>query len=103
MTVVQNLNVNQGDSFSQTLTVAGITTLLTGYTVTARIRKWYGSTSLINMSSVIASNTTITVSLTAAETALLPAGRLIYEVQVASAGQETRTHEGQLIINPGLK
>ena len=106
MAVYANISIDQGSTFSSTVTVEGSDGLvfnLTGYTVRGQIRKSYTSTSFTAFTAAVLSavNGTITVSLSAQQTLALAAGRYRYDVEVVqtSTGNVTRVVEGQVEIS----
>ena len=109
MAVYANISIDQGSTFSSTITVEGSDGLifnLSGYTVRGQIRKNYSSTSFTAFTATVlrAVNGTITVSLTAQQTLALAAGRYRYDVEVVqtSTGNVTRVVEGQVEISAGV-
>ena len=109
MAVYANISIDQGSTFSSTITVEGSDGLifnLSGYTVRGQIRKNYSSTSFTAFTATVLSavNGTITVSLTAQQTLALAAGRYRYDVEVVqtSTGNVTRVVEGQVEISAGV-
>ena len=109
MAVYANISIDQGTTFSSTVTVEGSDGLvfnLTGYTVRGQIRKSYTSTSFTAFTAAVLSavNGTITVSLSAQQTLALAAGRYRYDVEVVqtSTGNVTRVVEGQVEISAGV-
>ena len=104
---ILNLQIDQGSTFSKLITVYqtdGITLQnLTGYTVASQVRKNYTSTNYttINATNNDPTNGVIVMSLTAAQTAALKAGRYVYDLQITAAdGTVSRTIEGIITIKP---
>ena len=104
---ILNLQIDQGSTFSKQITVYETdgTTLqnLTGYTVASQVRKNYTSTNYttINATNNDPTNGVIVMSLTAAQTAALKAGRYVYDLQITAAdGTVSRTIEGVITIKP---
>jgi len=104
---ILNLQIDQGSTFSKQITVYQTdgTTLqnLTGYTVASQVRKNYTSTNYttINATNNDPTNGVIVMSLTAAQTAALKAGRYVYDLQITAAdGTVSRTIEGIITIKP---
>ena len=104
---ILNLQIDQGSTFSKQITVYETdgTTLqnLTGYTVASQVRKNYTSTNYttINATNNDPTNGVIVMSLTAAQTAALKAGRYVYDLQITAAdGTVSRTIEGIITIKP---
>lgn len=109
MAVFANISIDQGSTFSSTITVEGPDGLvfdLTGYTVRGQIRKSYSSTSFTAFTATVLSavNGTITAGLSAQQTLALTAGRYRYDVEVVqtSTGNVTRVVEGQVEISAGV-
>lgn len=105
MATVNNLVIDQGTTFSLTITVAdsnGNPLDLTGYTLRAQLRKSYGSTSYTNFTTASAtpSDGELTISLTAAQTSGLRAGRYVYDIEIDNEGEVTRVLEGIITVTP---
>lgn len=108
MAIYANIPIDQGATFSSVVTVEGANGLLfdlTGYTARGQIRKSYASTTSTAFTCSIpspATNGTILISLTAAQTGALKAGRYLYDIEVVktATGEVTRVVEGQVEINP---
>ena len=81
--VIKNITIDQGATFSETLTVTtdGSTAKnLTGYTTTSQFRKSYDSTTYTSFTTAQVDATgVITLSLTAAQTTALKSGRYVYD------------------------
>jgi hypothetical protein len=98
----KNIYIDQGASFSTSITT-GID--LTGYTLSAQIRKWYDENRYEFMDVVITTTNTgiITLSMKPADTAKLKPGRMVYDVLgTLGSGTRQRILEGQAIVTPGL-
>ena len=107
MASILNQVIDQGATFSKQITVYetdGTTVQnLTGYTVAAQLRKNYTSTAYttINATNNAPTSGVIVMSLTAAQTAALKAGRYVYDLQITAAdGTVSRTIEGIITIKP---
>jgi len=110
MATVKNLVIDQGTTFSLTITVAdanGNEIDLDGYTARAQLRKSYGATSYTAFTVTISENTTtgeLTISLTDTQTSALKAGRYVYDVEivapVADGSPVTRVLEGIITVTP---
>ena len=81
---VSNLVINTGSTFTQTFNLEATNTNapldLTGYSGSAQMRKWAGSSTATDFTVTISSPTTagqIVLGLTAAQTAVLSAGRQV--------------------------
>lgn len=106
MAVFANLYIDQGSTFTSTVTVEDVNNNLvniTDYTARGQIRKSYTASTATNFTTLIidATNGKFTISLTRTQTGALKAGRYVYDVEVISpAGVVTRVVEGQLTVNP---
>jgi hypothetical protein len=102
------LTIEQGATFTTTVDVkdgTGAATNLTGYSGSAQLRKSYYSTTANNFTVAItdAVNGTITVSMTAANTANLTPGRYVYDLLITSpTSVKTRVIEGIATILPSV-
>ena len=103
-----NLTVEQGTTFSQTLTwkIDGTAVNLTGYTARMQARKDVASSETIFSLTQSAGLTlggaagTIIITLTATQTAALIAGNYVYDLElVSSAGVVTRLVQGTLAVS----
>jgi len=106
MAVFANLYIDQGSTFTSTVTVEDANDNLvniTDYTARGQIRKSYTASTATNFTTLItdATNGKFTISLTRTQTGALKAGRYVYDVEVISpTGVVTRVVEGQVTINP---
>jgi len=102
------INIEQGASFSTVITVndsTGAFTNLTSYTAAAQLRKSYYSSTANNFTVAIsnAANGEITMTMTAANTANLTAGRMLYDLLITSpTSVKTRVVEGIVTILPSV-
>jgi hypothetical protein len=104
---VTNISIPQGADFSKTFIAKesdGSATDLSGYSATAKIKKHYDSTNLTSFTVGITSSTGgVKISLTAAQTVALDAGRQYYDVRlVSSASTVSRLVEGMAFVNAGI-
>lgn len=106
---VNNIVINAGANFSQTFTLeSGDTNSalnLTGYTVSAQMRKYAGSSTATTFTSNILSPGTlgqIIISLTSAQTADLKPGRYVYDIVVTQDSTKTRVIEGMVLVREGV-
>jgi hypothetical protein len=107
MATKANLVIDQGTSYSTTLTLTddnGDPLALNGFTANSQMRKWYTS---VNPAAVFATsiNTTsavVTLSLTANQTSSLTAGRYVYDVELTDTYANTisRIVEGIVTVTP---
>tara|TARA_B100001287_G_C22668300_1_gene523927 strand:- start:1883 stop:2209 length:327 start_codon:yes stop_codon:yes gene_type:complete len=104
MATQKNIVIDQGTTFSENVTAkdsAGSAKDLTGYTSTAQIRKSYYSSSSTDFTiAQVDATGVITISLTAAQTGNLKAGRYVYDVESASASETIRVVEGIVTVTP---
>ena len=109
MASITNIFIDQGATFSKTITVkdtSGNALNLTGFTAIAQIRKSPSSSTSVSFTVAFVSPRTtgqITISLTATQTAALEAGRYNYDVLITSgASVKTRVVEGIATVNPSV-
>jgi len=102
------LNIEQYATFSTTVNVedaAGAAVNLSGYSVASQIRKSYYSSTANNFTATITGNANgeITLSMTAANTALLTPGRYLYDLVITSPSTiKTRVVEGIVNVLGGV-
>jgi hypothetical protein len=102
------LTLEQGATFSTTVNVEdtqGTAINLTGYSASSQIRKSYYSTSANSFTATITSNANgeITLSMTAANTANLNAGRYLYDLLITAPNTtKTRVVEGIITVLPSV-
>lgn len=106
---VNNLVINAGANFSQTFNLQSSDTNsalnLTGYTVSAQMRKYAGSSTAITFTTDIVSPGTlgkIIISLTSLQTTNLKPGRYVYDVVVTQSSVKTRVIEGMVLVREGV-
>ena len=107
---VNNLVINAGTNFSQTFNLeSGDTNSpldLTGYTVSAQMRKYAGSSTATTFTTDIVSPGTlgkIIISLTPEQTTNLKPGRYVYDVIITSpTSVVTRVVEGIVTVLPSV-
>ena len=111
MCIRDSYNIDQGTTFSSTVTVkdnAGTALDLTGYTATAKMALGYSSTrTRTDLTIAFASDRTsgdVTMSLTATQTAALEApARYVYDLDITdSSGTVTRIIEGLITVRPNV-
>lgn len=108
MAPIQNLVIDQGTTYSLSVTVAdanGNALDLTDYSVRAQMRRSYGSTSSISFTATKADDPTtgeITISLTATQTSSLKPGRYVYDLEIedTTTNSVTRVIEGIITVTP---
>lgn len=101
------LNIDQGTTFETSLDLTnddGSTMNVTSYTFLSQIRKSYFSntvTANITTTIVNAAAGNVKMSMTAANTANIKAGRYLYDLKMTSpSGVTTRVIEGIITISP---
>ena len=107
MAIAQNIIIDQDANYSQQFTAktdAGAVIDLTGYGVTAKIRKSFASSTSTGFGTNIDTAATglFTLSFTAAQTALLERGRHVYDVVVTLSGTKTRVQSGVATVSPSV-
>ncbi len=111
MAATANYNIDQGATFSSTVTVkdnSGDPLDLTGYTASAKMALGYSSTrTRTDLTIAFASDRTsgeVTMSLTATQTAALEApARYVYDLDITdSGGTVTRIIEGLITVRPNV-
>ena len=107
MAVVSNLVIDQGTSFSVIIgydDLSGNPVDLTGYTARSQMRKSYYSSNAITFTANVSSaiDGEITLSMTAAESANVKAGRYLYDVEITSGNTVIRVVEGIVTVMPEI-
>lgn len=108
MAAITNFIIEQGATFTTTVTVkaADATAFnLTGYTPRAQMRKSYYSSTKTDFTAVITGAATdgkVTLSLTAAQTALLTDGRYVYDIEIDNNTSVFRVLEGMVTVSPNV-
>lgn len=104
MSTKANLVIDQGATFSSTVTVAdanGDVMNLTNYTGAAQMRRHYSSTNSTSFVVTVVNSGTVTLSLSANATANIPYGRYVYDCEITSnAAIVTRILEGIVTVTP---
>jgi hypothetical protein len=106
MATVRNIVIDQGSTFSLTITVTDFTDTpinLTGYTLRSQLRKSYFSNTFtaFTVTSPAPLDGEIKLALTATTTSSLRYGRYVYDVEIVSPTNEvTRVLEGIVTVNP---
>lgn len=105
MAIKANIVVDQGADYSTDIALTDSESNvidLTGFTANAYIRKTYTSTTGQSIAtSINATAGVITLSLTAAASANLAAGRYVYDVLIkSSANVKSRAVEGMVTVTP---
>jgi hypothetical protein len=105
MAIKANLIIDQGTTYSTTIDIIDDNDMpidLTGYTGSAQLRKHYSSSNSTSFAvSVDASSGILALSLTAAQTGALAAGRYVYDVELTNASNVvSRIVEGIVTVTP---
>mgnify|MGYP001199339349 CR=1 FL=1 len=113
MATISNLTIDANADYSSTVTISSIATDgtetpfdLTGYTVTASIRKTFASTTATAFGITVDPDPTtgkVTIGLTDVQTGTLDRGRYVWDMVVTSAGGLiTRVVQGLATVNPSV-
>ena len=104
-----NIVINTGTTFSQNFTLESGSTDsafdLSGYAVTAQMRKWRGSTTKTDFTTAIPTPATsgkILISLTATETSTLTPGRHGYDIVISINNTKEVVVEGSVLVREGV-
>lgn len=105
MAQVQNIYIDQGTTFTFTISVSdqnGDLKDLTEFTTAAQMRKSYYTNTAIDFTADVSSplDGEVTISLTAEETSAIKAGRYVYDIEITSAEETLRVLEGIVVVNP---
>ena len=107
MATISNLFIDQGTTFTTTISVAdgnGTALDLTGYSGIAQLRKTYESITSVPFNVTFETprtNGQVTISLTDAQTSALESGKYVYDVQYTHGNNVTveRVAEGIITIS----
>ena len=109
MAAYLEITIEQGANLTSTVTVSdtqGDAVNLSTYSASAQIRKSYYSSSANTLSAIITGNSNgqITLSMTAANTALLTPGRYVYDLIITNSvdNSVTRVVEGTAVVLPSV-
>ena len=108
MAAITNLYIDAGTTFSAIITCKGSDGLplnLTSYTVKSQIRKSYASATAYDFNASIYSTTggKVRITLSAAQSGAIKAGRYMYDIEITSpAGEKARVSEGIVIVTPEI-
>jgi len=106
---VSNIVVNSGSDFTQTFTLentdSNSSLNLTGYSVSAQMRKHAGSTTATDFTTSVeipATDGKVTISLTSTQTSNLKSGRYVYDILIEKDSVKTRIIEGMALVREGV-
>ena len=108
MATISNLYVDAGSTYSNIITVTasnGQALNLSGYSVASQMRKSYQSSTAYAFTASVydAATGKIRLQLTDEQSAAIPAGRWLYDVEIESpSGAKTRVVEGIVTVNPQI-
>jgi hypothetical protein len=108
MSTSANLYADQGCTFSSTINVYGITNEpfnLTGYSARGQIRRSYTSLTVVPFTCNIGNiqNGEVIISLSAAETRAMKAGRYLYDIEIYNVTDNViRIAQGVFEIDPSV-
>jgi len=106
MSTKANLSIDQGTTYSVTLTLTdtnGDPMNLSNYTASSKIKKWYTSSNSIAFNASINTATgSITLELDANTTATIRPGRYVYDVDITDGTSITRVVEGLAYVTAGV-
>ncbi|CAB4143077.1 hypothetical protein UFOVP447_74 [uncultured Caudovirales phage] len=105
MAIKSNITIDQGTDYEVTINVRDANTTaisLTGFTGLAQLRKYYTSSRKYDFGVTVSANTgEVTMSMSAANTANIAAGRYVYDcVLISNTNVVSRIVEGIVTINP---
>lgn len=105
MAQIQNIYIDQGTTFSLSIGVNdqnGDPKDLSDYTAAAQMRRSYYTNSSIDFTAEVSLplDGEVTISLTAAQTTAIKAGRYVYDIEIESEEETVRVLEGIVVINP---
>lgn len=104
MATVQNITIDQGTTFSLSITLTnddGTAKDLSSYTVSAHMRKsYYTNTYTAFTTAKVDLTGELTISLTAAQTTAIKAGRYVYDIEITSSAETLRILEGIVTVTP---
>ena len=106
MATVQNITIDQGTTFSLTINLTNDDNSaknLANYTIASQMRKSYEATTKTDFTTAKVDATgEVTISLTAAQTTAVKAGRFVYDVEITGTDpvETLRVLEGLVTVTP---
>lgn len=98
-----NIVIDQGSTFSSEITVLDDNDEpvdFTGYTANSQMRKSFSSSTAYAFTVAASNAGVITLSMNAATTNAISAGRYVYDLEVESGGIRSRLIEGIAVVSP---
>lgn len=106
MATKANLTIDQGTTFSTTITLTdtnGNPVDLTGYTGASQMRKHFTSSTYYTFTVTLGGGSgTVMLSMSANTTANIAAGRYLYDVELTHGNDISRVFEGIVTVNPNI-
>ena len=97
-----NLIIDKGTTFSTSIKLKkdGAALNLTGYTLSAKMRKHHGASSYYSFSAISPSPSQglVTVGMASSITSTIPVGRYVYDLLITYAGTTSKAVEGTIIV-----
>ena len=106
MATVQNITIDQGTTFSLTINLTnddGSAKNLANYSIASQMRKSYEATTKTDFTTAkLDASGEVTISLTAAQTTAVKAGRYVYDVEITGTSpvETLRVLEGLVTVTP---
>ena len=104
MASINNIIIDQGTTFTLSVILTNDDNTpkdLTNYTIASQIRKsYYTNTFTAFTTSKVNLTGEITISLSAAETSALKAGRYVYDIEIEDPSETVRVIEGIVTVTP---
>ena len=106
MATVQNITIDQGTTFSLTINLTnddGSAKNLANYSIASQMRKSYEATTKTDFTTAkVDASGEVTISLTAAQTTAVKAGRYVYDVEITGTSpvETLRVLEGLVTVTP---
>lgn len=102
MSTKVNFQIEQGTDIIVNINLSGVDALdLTNYTARSQFRRHYYSNNYHEFDANVTDSNTITLSMSAVDSANVDAGRYVYDVEIISpANSVTRIVEGIITVSP---
>ena len=102
MATKRNLVMDQGASFSQSVSLENDDIDLNDYTIRGEMRKHFGATNSYSFTCTAANSSTLVFMMNAANTASIQDGNYVYDVEIENSGTVYRVIEGLMVVTPGV-